>query len=208
MFARVIEEAGYKAAMIGLGLSYGITSHKEYDSYEVTDKEHSVLSRLAGKDEGHNKALESMIIWVDVSAPLFWWKQADTYRISSKQSESTMHTLSKQHVTLDDIEAFTEKHNMSPDAAAFYTTSMRQQLEYINIALDNNWWEVAIRLLPEAFIQRRIWCMSYKTLRNILVQRYVHEHKLKEWAQFCDEVVAGLQHPELLGIDLAVLKKQ
>lgn len=181
MRARLIEEAGYLPAIFGLGLSHNKTTRDEYHSTEWA-KEHmaEVAKRLAFKDGGHNKFLESITIWLDVDAPRYWWQEADTYRLTSKQSASTMHTITKS--------------NISP--LNFEDDIPRHILMELNWYIKNQDWQKAKSILPESFLQRRIWKLDYKTLRNIILQR--RNHKLKLWQQFIKEVLAQIKHPELL----------
>lgn len=179
MEAKVIEEAGYEAALKGLSLSY----KQKKDMTEVAQN-------LAPKDYGHNKFLESMIIWILVKAPRYWWQEADTYRISTKQSESTMHTL---------VEEFTGIVDWTKAFETTYCVASAQRVQ-INEALrirDPNEKLIRIKqLLPESFLQRRMWCMSYKTLRNISIQR--QNHRLIHWRSFLYQVYDQAKRRELL----------
>ena len=170
MQVNVLKEAGYDEACLGLSLSYDSTIERARD----------VLPKLAYKQGGHNKALESMMIWVDITAPRFWWQQADTYRISTKQSSSTMHTIMKRLLTAEDFD---------PAVPASSIADVNQMIT----AKD---FERVKAVLPEGFLQRRIWCMSYKTLQNIVAQRSTH--KLYEWKYFCEQMVQQIDHPEFI----------
>ena len=94
---------GYEPAVLGMMLSYGKTS---YDNFEATtDDINRVALKLAPMDGGHNKFLEQIQYWILIQAPLFWWKQFDTYRVGvSKSSESTMHKSWKNGLTHDMFE--------------------------------------------------------------------------------------------------------
>jgi len=92
--AKVILEAGYEPAMIGVSLSWASN----------VERAKQIAPNLAHKQGGHNKFLESIMIWIDTDFPRDLWSEADTYRISTKQSESTMHTLSKRHLTQEDFD--------------------------------------------------------------------------------------------------------
>ena len=81
-----LEEAGYQSALFGLSLN------KNQPLENMPD----VAKKLCNKSGGHNKFLESIIIWLDVTAPRYWWQDADTYRLSTKQSQSTNHTILKR----------------------------------------------------------------------------------------------------------------
>ncbi|MBL7214490.1 MAG: hypothetical protein ISS71_02295 [Phycisphaerae bacterium] len=179
-----VDEAGYDAALRGLA----------HNKKQETEKMTVVAEKLAGLDGGHNKFLESMIVWLDVRAPRYWWQEADTFRLSSKQSESTMHTLTAELLAIDmdnpaSVEAFIadnfEPGSCSP-ATLKWIYEAAQQKDIIQIK----------KKLPEGFLQTRLWCMSYKTLRNLILQR--RAHRLPHWKEFICQSLAVLDHPELL----------
>lgn len=158
MLIDIITEAGYEQAILGLSLSYGISC----------DRAKIVALELANKDGGHNKFLESIYLWFDIKAPRFWWQEADTYRLSTKQSESTMHTLIKNGVTQADFE-----YSIANNTIERLNNMIKRKEPLEKIKNE----------LPEGFLQRRIWVMNYKTLRNIIQQR--ETHRLPQWKQFC-----------------------
>lgn len=173
----VLKEAGYKEAMLGLSLSYGQswTPDDELKAYEVA-------LRLTHKGGGHNKFLESICVWLDVTAPRFFWSEMDTYRVGmTKQSESTMHTLKRDGVKDSQFEPF-------PGHLA--VSAVRDAI-YYGESID----EVKARL-PESFLQRRILCTNYATLQRIVKQRAIH--KLPQWREFCQDVVKQIKYPDLL----------
>jgi len=97
MEVSILREAGYEEALLGLSLSYG----KKAEIMPL------VAERLSHKGGGHNKFLESMMVWIDIRAPLDFWAEFDTYRVGTsvtKQSESTMHTLKRRKLTKKDFE--------------------------------------------------------------------------------------------------------
>jgi hypothetical protein len=184
IYVEKVDEAGYAAALRGLA----------HNKKQETEKMTVVAQRLAGLDGGHNKFLESMIVWLDVRAPRYWWQEADTFRISTKQSESTMHTLTAEllEIDMDDpksVETFIaenfEPESCSPDTLK-WIHGAAQQKDIIEIK----------KKLPEGFLQTRLWCMSYKTLRNIILQR--RAHRLPHWKEFIRQTLALIEHPELL----------
>ena len=179
MRASVKDQSGYEAALMGLGLN------------KKQGKDMSkVAQRLASKDFGHNKFLESIYIWVLVLAPRYWWQEADTFRLSTKQSESTMHTL------VTELEKGIDWNKVLEDPSSITPT----QIELINRALVlEDPIEKLVRVkqcLPEGFLQQRMWCMSYKTLRNIAIQR--RHHRLPHWREFLLQTYAQLEYTELL----------
>jgi len=167
----VLNETGHDEAMLGLSLSY--------NKYVVDMPE--VAKTLVKKGGSHAKFLESIVVWLDVTAPRFWWAQFATYRTGiSSQSASTMHTLLARPVTQDDF--------CVPLPLGIINT--------INLRIRSKQLVAAKGLLPEGFLQRRIVCMNYKCLSNIYSQRI--KHKLPEWQEFLGAVLADIERPELI----------
>lgn len=171
MEIKILKEAGYNNAIIGLKLSYDTSINRAIE----------VSKKLYNKDGGHNKLLEMIYMWLDITAPRYWWIEADTYRLSTKQSESTMHTLARKELTQDDFEMPILKEYLD------YLNIKRSKVLSKEISL-----EELKNDLPEGFLQRRIWCVSYKTLRNIISQRKAH--KLKGWKKFCKYVLFNAKY--------------
>ena len=179
-----VSEAGYEAALRGLA----------HNKKQEAEKMSVVAEKLATHDGGHNKFLESMVIWLDVRAPRYWWQEADTFRLSTKQSESTMHTLTQELLAIDindaaSVEAFIVD-NFEPRSCS------AQTLKWIYEAAQEKDIVEIKKKLPEGFLQTRMWCMNYKTLRNIILQR--RSHRLPHWKEFIRQTLAVLEHPELL----------
>ena len=167
---KVLREAGYEEAMFGISLN----KNQPIENMPI------VAARLSSFDGGHNKFLEQIEVWLDVKAPRHWWQEADTYRLSSKNSQSTMHTLMKRNIEQTDFE---EK---IPDS----------YLHFLNDTMKNDGLIKLKAYLPEGFMQRRMWKMSYKTLRNIIQQR--KNHRLPHWKTFVEEILKQVEHPILL----------
>lgn len=167
----VKSEYGLEEALIGLS----------YNKKQPIDKMLKVADRLAKLDGGHNKFLESIVVYLEVNAPLFWWKQFDTYRIGvSKQSESTMHTILKEPLTFDNFE----------------NPFIPEYLNHLNILIKIKDFKTLNNDLPSGFLQRRMICTNYKTLRSIYQQR--KKHKLEQWKTFCKVLEESLNKPEWL----------
>jgi len=167
-----LSEHGYKEALLGTSLSRS----------QPPENMVSVCRALAHKDGGHNKFLEFMVVWIDITAPRYWWQQMATYRIgSSFLSESTMYTIMKRLLTIKDF----EDEEIHPDILRALN----------NLILDKLFPEVKSNL-PEGFLQRRIMVTNYKSLRNIINQRMFH--KLPQWHSFCQEILKQIEHPEFI----------
>lgn len=167
----VIEEAGFMAAMKGIS----------FNKDQPIENMPKVTEKLAFKDFGHNKFLEQIVVWIEVRAPRYWWQEADTYRLASKSSQSTMHTILKNKLTSDNFEC---------------GNTIGIDLRYLNDLLEQSKLVDLKMKLPEGFMQKRMWMVSYKTLRNIIIQR--RNHRLPHWHRFIEEVLGQIRHPELL----------
>lgn len=166
MDVKVLREAGWAEALLGLSLSY--------NSQPST----IVAKRLAHKGGGHSKFLESMQVWLDVDAPRYWWSQMDTYRVGiSKQSESTMHTILKQYLNQEDFQGGVDE----------------TILLLLNDAIQRKDFSWVKAHLPESFLQRRIVNTNYMVLQNIVRQR--KGHKLPEWQLFIESIVDQVEFP-------------
>jgi hypothetical protein len=171
MDVRVLRECGYEEAGLGLSLSF----------MKDPDAMGPVMRRLCARDGGHNKFLESIMLWMDVTAPRHFWQQFDTYRIGiTKQSGSTMHTLLRAPLSQSDFEA----------PLPIETLARLNELVSAGdlVRLKNE--------LPEGFLQRRVVCTNYKVLRTMVAQRRTHRSPC--WRVFCDAVVRQAEHPEFL----------
>ena len=166
-----LEEAGYKSAMYGLSLNKN----------QSPENMEGVAHKLCNKMGGHNKFLEHIYIWLEVKAPRYWWQDADTYRLSTKQSQSTNHTILKRNLIESDFEEC--------DISIEY-------LEELNELVTSKKFLSLKKKLPEGFLQTREWCMSYKTLLNIIQQRKTHI--LPHWRFFIDKVLMQIEHRELV----------
>lgn len=189
----IMSEAGHEEALLGMALSYHDQA-EPLNSWWSPEKKARAADRalkLAGKGGGHDKFLESVAVWLNIRAPRYWWSEFDTYRVGvTKQSESTMHTLSKREPMRHDFSPFT------PDSS--FTAF---DVEYEFITSNYTGPERIARLkaaLPEGFMQRRIVATNYKALLHIIRQR--HTHKLPEWGEFVEAVISQAERPEWLSV--------
>ena len=182
-YVRVLCEAGYKEALFGLSLSYRTLTPLEINGTKryFDDDQHflklcKIAETLAFKQGGHNKFLESMQVWLLIRGSLSFWKQFDTYRVgTTKQSESTMHTLRKRVLTEND---FTKETFCIPTITQnFSIDEMRDSL-------------------PSGFLECRVVNTNYKTLQNIIHQR--KNHKSKKWNTFIEMLLKQVKFPQFL----------
>lgn len=183
----LMKEFGYEEALFGIGLSYGKVSGYATPEDAQQHDEWSRLCELAPQlalygSGGHDKFLRQIGVVLDITAPLYWWKQMDTYKVGTvAQSESTMHTLMKKPVTNDCFES-----GQVPDFYINFLEALRQDGDFGKLNA----------CLPQSWLQRRIWTGNYAVLKNIILQR--ENHKLPEWKFFFDALFSVLGHPELL----------
>jgi hypothetical protein len=166
-----LNECGYIEALIGTSLSRN----------KLPEDMVSVCERLAPMGLGHNKFMEFISVWLDITAPRYFYQQLATYRIgSSWLSESTMYTITKRLLTQEDFE---------------YPITI-EILNSLNELIKGGSLEEVKNNLPEGFLQRRIMVTNYKALKNIYDQR--KNHKLKEWHIFLDSVLSQIEYPEFI----------
>lgn len=144
----------------------------------------------------HRKFLRQIFVSVDITAPLYWFKEFDTYKVSTvANSTSTMHKLASTPITIDCFEMDDFTRHFESDSifgSEIYMSdvwdSMIDYLEKMRIAYnetkDKRYWKELIRLLPESWLQTRTVTMNYENLLNMYHQR--KNHRLSEWHQFCD----------------------
>lgn len=171
MNVRVLEEHGHDAALLGLSLSHR----------QDPGRMPAVARRLRFLGDGHNKFLEMIVVWLDITAPRYFWQEFDTYRVGvTRQSESTMHTITQRPLTQSD----------------FAHPVPELHLGHINQLIADGRWEEVKWQLPESFLQRRVVSANYMALQRIVRQRQAH--RLPEWREFIDRLLASVQHPEYL----------
>lgn len=162
--------------------------------FSIGDNDLTLMKKLANAGPEHRKYLRQMFVSVDITAPLYWWKEFDTYKVgTTANSCSTMHTIMNKEFGLDD---FSSEH-MTSSAIC----ELDRIIEVLNVYrelylnYDENkesdyprkeYWYSVIQLLPSSYNQKRTITMSYENMFNMFSQRY--NHKLDEWRDFCNWV--------------------
>lgn len=157
---------------------------------------------LAGTDEG--KFMRMIHVQVDVTAPLYWWKEADTYKVGTvANSSSTMHKIHSKEFTLDD---FSHDHSMTLTKDLLYQIIkvLNSSREGYLLTKDKMFWWQMIQLLPSSYNQKRTLDLNYAVLKNMYHAR--KNHKLDEWREFC-RWIENLPYAKELIVD-AVKKPQ
>lgn len=153
--------------------------------FRVGEKDFDLMKRLVRAGSDHAKWTRQILVSMDITAPLYWWKEMDTYKVATvANSESTMHRLAKTPITKEcfsfdnDIKEPDEWFDVSSDLVRDCERLRQHYLE----TQDKRYWRALIQLLPSAWNQKRHWTGNYSTLLNIGHSR--ENHKLSEWDEF------------------------
>ena len=172
--------------------------------FHIGPNDHDLMMKLRNAGTDHRKFMRMIVVYADITAPLYWWKEFETYKVGTvANSCSTMHKIADKEFTVDD---FSYEH-LGYDGRAIlddiigYLNFYREK--YIDKGLESwnelnskkdIWWQ-RIQLLPSSYNQKRTVMMNYEVLANIYKSR--KDHKLDEWRDFC-KWVETLPHSELI----------
>ena len=182
-------------------LSENSTLYEDFDcaicAY-IGPKDMNLAQRLirAGADE--SKFLRQINVSVDITAPLYWWKEADTYKVgTTANSTPTMHKLSSRPIRIDDF-SFDKDFIDSQMFKNVVKDCEWLRQKYVETK-ENYYWRALIQLLPESYNQTRTWTANYAVLRNIYFAR--RNHKLDEWRDFCKWIESLPYSKELICLE-------
>ena len=174
------------------------------DTYLVGPNDHALMMNLAHGGPVHAKYRRMITVYLDITAPLYWWKEFDTYKVGTvANSCSTMHKIHAKEFTVED---FSCEHLFDGaegiDTKDWYYDTLLHVIDSLNTAresyLDSKekryWWQM-IQLLPTSYNQKRTVMLNYEVLVNIYESR--RHHKLDEWHTFCDWI-ESLPYSELI----------
>lgn len=158
------------------------------ESYVIGENDLKLAQTLIKAGSEHRKFLRQIFVSVDITAPLYWWKEFDTYKIGTvSNSCSTMHKLASTPITIDcfemdDFEDCKDDSNVYVSAIWIESITRLEKLrQTYNEIKDKRYWKELIRLLPESWLQKRTITMSYENILNMYRQR--KNHKLTEWSK-------------------------
>lgn len=183
--------------------------------YVLGENDHSLMQRLAKAGTDHRKIMRMMPVYVRITAPLYWWKEFDTYKVSTvANSCSTMHKIAAKEFTVDDFSC----DHLTKSTMKLFNESIRElnfwrdafncksdeerNLYFANSGWNDTyiptkkecWWQM-IQLLPSSYNQTRNVMLNYEVLANIYHSR--KNHKLDEWREFC-KWIETLPYSELI----------
>lgn len=171
--------------------------------FSIGNDDLALMKKLSKAGTDHRKFMRMITVYVDITAPLYWWKEADTYKVGTvRNSCSTMHKITEKEFTLDD---FSHEHLMT-----YYVDYLIDIVHILNDARTNYlktkdkkyWWQI-IQLLPSSYNQRATLMLNYEVLANMYHSR--KNHKLDEWIDFCkwietlpySELITGVNNKDL-----------
>lgn len=190
------EVHGFEHAIRGMRQPFKVTEKSDSGWCEAgiwaNEQEYSLRTFVIGPDDAalchklnkagspHNKFLRQIVCWVDITAPRFWWQEADTYRLGvEKNSESTMHSIMKRPFMPEDFTT-----GIWPRTIDDMNYVRDRYLRAEDLRAKKDIWRELIDNLPQSYLQKRTTMMSYQAIRSICEQR--KGHKLSEWTEFID----------------------
>ena len=174
------------------------------DEYIPGPNDLNLMTRLRNAGTDHRKFMRMITVYLDITAPLYWWKEFDTYKVGTvANSCSTMHKIAAKEFTLDD---FSHEHlsdfSSHPENVQDPLTILSSTIKTLNSCRecyikekDNFFWWQMIQLLPSSYNQKRTVMLNYEVLANMYKSR--RNHKLDEWHTFCDWI-ESLPYSELI----------
>ena len=177
---------------------------------KLGSNDHSLMQRLSNAGTEHRKYMRMMPVYVRITAPLYWWKEFDTYKVGTvANSCSTMHKIAEKEFTLED---FSTEHLASQTRQVLEITIddlNDSRSIYLKTKNKGDWWQL-IQLLPSSYNQTRNVMLNYEVLANIYRQR--KGHKLDEWREVC-KWIESLPYSELItglsiGSDQSIKEKR
>ena len=186
------------------GMRNPMNSWKNNDTYglKIGPKDIDLAERLISAGQPNEKFLRQIFVSIDIKAPLYWWKEMDTYKVgTTSDSCSTMHKIMAKEFSINDFSC--DNNSVATDMydkLIDYLNKLRQYYldtkDKYKTQSNNPYWRALIQILPEGYNQLRTWTGSYANLRNIYQQR--KSHKLTEWISFCSYIAQNAPYAEQL----------
>ena len=171
------------------------TNEKAKFEFFVGDNDLDLMKRLRNAGTDHRKFMRMITVYVDLTAPLYWWKEFDTYKVGTvANSCSTMHKIQDKEFEMDD---FSHEHLDSLSRSILFQVIKAlnaDRLTYLDSKDKQFWWNM-IQLLPSSYNQKRTVMLNYEVLANIYKSR--KNHKLDEWHDLC-HWIEELTYSELI----------
>lgn len=179
-----LETYGFKSAMKGMRNPMNSWRLNDSTDDKIGDNDLKLLQQLTKAGPDHRKVLRQMMISCDITAPLYFWKEFDTYKVGvTSNSQSTMHKLCSRPLVIHDF-SFEDMHD-NEFIVNVVLDNLNTRIRDYKEGLKQNkgLWRTIIQLLPSAYNQTRTVTMNYEVVMNMYHQR--RHHKLSEWQEFC-----------------------
>ena len=169
-------------------------------SFQLGKNDYELMKKLSAGGSVHAKFRRMIVVYVDITAPLYWWKEFDTYKVGTvANSCSTMHKIHEKEFTIDDfshehLESFDHEFN-GYDVLNSVVNGLNSALNAFLSTKDKKYWWQMIQLLPSSYNQKRTVMLNYEVLAGIYPMR--KGHKLDEWHEFC-RWIEELPYSELI----------
>ena len=194
---------GYDCTACGRIEREGYCNPKEHDcseyfGYEIGPNDYDLMMRLRNAGTDHRKFMRMITVYVDITAPLYWWKEFDTYKVGTvANSCSTMHKIAAKEFTLEDFscEHLENSWLVHLKETIGLLNEARDAYNWCNTDAKKEWWWQMIQLLPSSYNQKRTVMLNYEVLANIYKSR--KNHKLDEWRDFC-KWIESLPYSEII----------
>ena len=171
------------------------SKYNDLNEYKMGNNDKDLMNRLAMAGTDHRKFMRMMPVYVRITAPLYWWKEFDTYKVGTvANSCSTMHKIQAKEFTVDDFSTehlYDDEYELLKKVIEALNGDRELYLESLK---KNDWWQM-IQLLPSSYNQTRNVMLNYEVLANIYKSR--KDHKLDEWREFC-RWIKSLPYSELI----------
>ena len=171
----------------------------EYGNFVMGENDMQLCKKLCHAGNDHRKFVRQIMVTMDITAPLYWWKEFDTYKVGTvANSTSTMHKIHSKEIELDDF----SYDKMSDESVKVFNDFVgyieEKRKKYIESKDKKDWYEI-IQLLPSNYNQMRTCTMNYENLINMYESR--KNHKLEEWRILCKEIEKLPYFADMFGID-------
>lgn len=169
--------------------------YSPFECYEVGPNDHELMMKLVKGGPVHAKFRRMITVYLDITAPLYWWKEFDTYKVgTAANSCSTMHKIHSKEFTIDDF-SHERLFHINKEHLTKTIEILNEYREEFNKTGDEKYWWQMIQLLPSSYNQKRTVILNYEVLANIYQNR--KDHKLDEWRECC-KWIEELEYSEII----------
>ena len=183
---------------------YSPEEERDFYEYKIGPNDHNLMKHLRNAGTDHRKFMRMIIVYVDITAPLYWWKEFDTYKVGTvANSCSTMHKIQAKEFTLEDFSnehlEWTDAPEECYEAGDILSLTIKMlnvnRHRYLETKNKKYWWQM-IQLLPSSYNQKRTVMLNYEVLANIYKSR--KNHKLDEWSIGFMKWIESLPYSEFI----------